>query len=204
MTIPDNLSNLTRRDLLRSAGYAIATAAIPFKTLAASNPEPTVSPMMTTLSDYMSAAGERPLPENVVEAAKQHILDTIASMVSGSELPPGHAAIRFARSYGGEKVATVVASNVLCGPIEAALANGVLAHADETDDSHAASETHPGSSIVPATLAMGERVGIDGTDFIRAVTLVLRSNRRESRRGSVTRITSRRDSFLPARPRAAE
>src|SRR5206468_1299783 len=29
---------------------------------------------------------------------------------------------------------TVVASNIVCGPIEAALANGVLAHADETDD----------------------------------------------------------------------
>ena len=34
----------------------------------------------------------------------------------------------------GEKTATIVGTNILCGPIEAALANGVLAHSDETDD----------------------------------------------------------------------
>src|SRR6266576_3547974 len=56
--------------------------------------------------------------------------------ISGSEIRPGRAAIEFVRVYGGEEVATVVASNIVCGPIEAALANGVLAHADETDDSH--------------------------------------------------------------------
>jgi 2-methylcitrate dehydratase PrpD len=173
MTIRHDHPNLTRRRLLQGAGCAVAAAAFPFGKLAAAvpMPAPDVSPMMTTLSDYMAGAGARALPDNVVEAAKQHILDTIASMVSGSELPPGRVAIQFARSYGGEKISTVVASNVVCGPIEAALANGVMAHADETDDSHAASETHPGSSIVPATLATGEQFGIDGMRFIRAVTL---------------------------------
>ena len=41
--------------------------------------------------------------------------------------------------------------------VNAALANGMLAHADETDDSHAPSLTHPGCGIVPAALAMAER-----------------------------------------------
>ena len=59
----------------------------------------------------------------------------------------------------------------LCGPIEAALANGVLAHSDETDDSHAPSQSHPGCAIVPAALAAGEQFGIDGTHFLRAVAL---------------------------------
>src|SRR5260370_31743960 len=88
------------------------------------------SPAMARLSAYMAEARNRALPEEVTEKLKHHVLDTIASMVSGSELPPGRAAIQFARSYAGEKIATVVASNVLCGPIEAALANGVLAQAD--------------------------------------------------------------------------
>jgi 2-methylcitrate dehydratase PrpD len=45
--------------------------------------------------------------------------------------------------------------------INAALANGMLAHADETDDSHAPSLTHPGCGIVPAALAIGvEEKGI--------------------------------------------
>jgi 2-methylcitrate dehydratase PrpD len=64
-----------------------------------------------------------------------------------------------------------VASNLTAGPIDAALANGVMAHGDETDDSHGPSLSHPGSSIVPAALAVGEKLGIDGTRFLRAVTL---------------------------------
>src|SRR6476646_10721868 len=91
-------------------------------------------------------------------------------MISGYQLPPGRAAIQFARAYGGEKIATVAASNVLCGPIEAALANGVLAHSDETDDSWPGG-WHPGSNVIPAALAVGEQFGISGAHFVRAVTL---------------------------------
>src|SRR5205807_7167102 len=80
-------------------------------------------------------------------------------------------AIEFARSYGGEKIATVVASNILCGPIEAAFANGELAHSDETDDDFTTGGAHPGCALVPAALALGEQLGISGTHFLRAVTL---------------------------------
>jgi len=130
-----------------------------------------VGPVMAALSGYMAAAHERPLPDAVIEKTKHHILDTFAAMISGADLLPGQAAIKFARSYGGEKIATVVASDIVCGPIEAALANGVLAHADETDDSHAPSLSHPGCAVVPAALAAGERFGIDGAQFLRAVAL---------------------------------
>jgi 2-methylcitrate dehydratase PrpD len=92
-------------------------------------------------------------------------------MVSGSDLLPGREAIKFARNYGGEKVATVVASKVLCGPIEAALANGQLAHSDESDDDYTAGGAHPGCAVVPAALAVGEQFGISGTHFMRAVAL---------------------------------
>ena len=130
-----------------------------------------VGPVMAALSTYMSEARDRALPADVVEKTKHHVLDTFAAMISGAELAPGRAAIRFARGYGGAPVATVAGSDVLCGPIEAALANGMLAHADETDDSHAPSLSHPGCAVVPAALAVGEQFGIDGTHFLRAVAL---------------------------------
>jgi 2-methylcitrate dehydratase PrpD len=126
---------------------------------------------MAALSEYMSAARERALPDAVIEKTKHHVLDTLAAMISGADLLPGQAAIKFARSYGGEKLATVVASDILCAPIEAALANGVMAHADETDDSHAPSLSHPGCAVVPAALAVGEQLGIGGAHFLRAVAL---------------------------------
>jgi 2-methylcitrate dehydratase PrpD len=126
---------------------------------------------MERLSAYMAEARNRTLPDNVVQETAHHILDTIAAMVSGSELKPGRLAIEFARSYGGEKVATVVASQIVCGPIEAALANGQLAHSDETDDDFTTGGAHPGCAVVPAALACGEQFGINGTHFLRAVAL---------------------------------
>ena len=168
--------DMTRRQLLQRAGCAMAAASFPYIKVAAAQQESTaaaepVSPVMNKLSAYMAEARGRALPAEVVEKAKHHILDTFAAMISGSELPPGRAAIQFVRAYGGKEVATVVASNIVCGPIEAAMANGVLAHADETDDSHGPSRSHPGVSVVPAALASGEQFGIGGAHFLRAVTL---------------------------------
>ena len=180
-TMRENASStLTRRRLLQGTGLAFAATALPRPAgLVAkpAGPAPAVGTdaaggaVMATLSAYMSEARDRALPEEVGEKAKHHILDTLAAMISGSELLPGLQAIKFARSYGGGKVATVAGSDVLCGPIEAALTNGMLAHSDETDDSHAPSQSHPGCAIVPAALAAGEKFGIDGRQFLRAVAL---------------------------------
>jgi 2-methylcitrate dehydratase PrpD len=126
---------------------------------------------MQTLSDYMAAAGSRPLPDEATEHAKHHLLDTLASIVSGSGLLPGQAAQRYIGAHGGKGVATIAGTMLTATPADAALANGVMAHADETDDSHNASRSHPGCAIVPAALAVGEEIGIDGVRFLRAVTL---------------------------------
>jgi 2-methylcitrate dehydratase PrpD len=159
---------LTRRGLMQGAAALGAIAVSPKRP--ALGAEPTGS-VIGTLSVYMSEAHQRALPAEVVEKTKHHILDTLAAMVSGSQLDPGRVALKFARAHAGEKVATVAACDVLCGPIEAAMANGMLAHSDETDDSHAPSHCHPGCSIVPAALAAGEQFEIDGTRMLRAVAL---------------------------------
>src|SRR5437667_4069953 len=159
---------LTRRSLLQNSAWIAAATMFPRLAAAVVHD---VSPVMEKLSSYMAQARNRALPDNVEQETKHHILDTIAAMVSGSELPPGHMAIEFARSYGGEKIATVVASQILCGPIEAAFANGELAHSDETDDDFTTGGAHPGCAVVPAALASGEQFGINGAHFLRAVAL---------------------------------
>jgi 2-methylcitrate dehydratase PrpD len=163
-----NLPVIDRRTLLQRATWIFAVSGLPFSTTLFAED---ISPVMAQLSAYMSEAHKRALPDKVMDEAKHHILDTIAAMVSGSELLPGRQAMQFARSYGGEKIATIVASQLLGGPIEAAMVNAELAHSDETDDYYSSGGAHPGCSIVPATLAAGELWGIDGLHFLRAVTL---------------------------------
>jgi 2-methylcitrate dehydratase PrpD len=161
-------SSVDRRFLLAAGGAALGAAALPRPAPAQAVP---VSPVMTRLSAYMAEAGERPLPEPVVEKAKHHILDTFAAMIAGAELPPAQAALKFARAYAGDPTATIAASRLTANPMEAAFVNGMLAHSDETDDSNEYSQSHPGCAVIPAALATGEKFGADGMHFLRAVTL---------------------------------
>ena len=54
--------------------------------------------LIESLAGYVAGALERPLPPEVVEKTKHHVLDTIAAMVTGSRLKPGELATRFAAS----------------------------------------------------------------------------------------------------------
>ncbi len=132
---------------------------------------PEISPAMQQVSAYIAAAMRKPLPRAVVEGTKHHVLDTMAAMVSGSRLLPGRKAISYVKTLGGKKEAGVIGSRIVTTAANAALANGMLGHADETDDSHAPSLCHPGCAIVPAALAMGERERCNGSALLRAVAL---------------------------------
>jgi len=135
------------------------------------SPDKTISPIMRKLSAYIAAAPRRALPAAVVERAKHHLLDTLSAMVSGSRLLPGRKAIAFASEQGGKPEAGVIGSRIVTSAINAALANGMHAHADETDDTYYLSLVHPGCSIVPAALAMAERGRASGTALLRAMVL---------------------------------
>jgi 2-methylcitrate dehydratase PrpD len=132
---------------------------------------PAISPVMRELATYIARAGAKALPGAVLEKTKHHLLDTLAAMVSGSRLLPGRRAIGYVRTLGGTPEACVIGSRLTTTAEHAALANGMLAHADETDDSHAPSLCHPGCAIVPAALAMGERERSNGARLLRAIAL---------------------------------
>src|SRR5688572_19233047 len=91
----------SRRELLRRAACAAGALALPFPIRANET-----GPVMAALSNYMAAARERVVPPDVIEKACFHVLDTVAAMVSGSELVPGRAALTFARAEPGRPVAT--------------------------------------------------------------------------------------------------
>jgi 2-methylcitrate dehydratase PrpD len=130
-----------------------------------------ISTPMRELSAYMARAPRLALPAAVAERARHHVLDALAAMVSGSRLAPGRIAIAYVRRLGGAREASVAGSRVVTSSINAALANGMLAHADETDDSHAPSRNHPGCAVVPAALAAAEAMHASGEQFLRAVVL---------------------------------
>ena len=124
-----------------------------------------------TLSNYIAGAEPARLPQEVIDKAKIHILDTIGAMLSGSLLKPGRLIREFVRTQGGPAQASVVASDIRTSVIYAALANGTMAHADETDDAHFPTVTHPGSAVLGAALPVAEKENRSGKDLMTAVVL---------------------------------
>jgi len=123
------------------------------------------------LARYMAEARERSLAPYVARDARHRILDTLAAMVSGAHLKPGEMAIRYARAQGGVAEATIITTDIKTSAVNAALVNGMFAHADETDDFEPVTKAHPGCAVVPAALAMAEREGGSGMELLSAVTL---------------------------------
>ena len=123
------------------------------------------------LARYMAAARTTRLPPQVAKEGKHRILDTLAAVVSGSHLQAGEMAIRFAKAQGGVAESSVLTTDIKTSAVNAALANGMFAHADETDDFEPVTKAHPGSHVVPAALAMAEREGRSGAELLAGVTL---------------------------------
>jgi len=119
----------------------------------------------------MAQAWEQGLAPDVARETRHRALDTLAAIVSGAHLKPGEMAIQYARSQGGAAEASVVTTDIRTSAVNAALANGMLAHADETDDFEPVTKAHPGSAVVPAALAMAEREGRSGRELLAAVAL---------------------------------
>jgi 2-methylcitrate dehydratase PrpD len=125
--------------------------------------------IIDTLVEYMLDARQANLPAEAVQKGKSHILDSLAAIVSGSQLKPGRLGLQHAREQASGEECSVLGSNLKTTPILAAFANGMSAHADETDDSN--SQLHPGCAIVPAALAVGESQNRNGDAFLRAIIL---------------------------------
>jgi 2-methylcitrate dehydratase PrpD len=123
------------------------------------------------LSEYIAGALDHDLPSAVAAKTQHHILDTLAAILSGSRLRAGKLAADYVERIGGAGDATVIGTPLLA-PVEyAALANGMAAHADETDDSHLGGWFHPGCGIVPAALAVAEQQDLGGRELVAAVAL---------------------------------
>jgi 2-methylcitrate dehydratase PrpD len=166
----------TRRWLINASGAAILSGALPGSSAQAA-PAPartdadTISPDTTTLADYVAKTLDRELPAEVIARTKLHVLDTFAAMVSGSRLKPGELAARYVDSLGGKAQATVIGSGIVTSSVNAALANAMSAHADETDDTNPVGPVHLGCSAVSAALATAELADRTGRDLLRATTL---------------------------------
>lgn len=130
-----------------------------------------VCPLSLRLQEYIAGAVAAGLPEAVAAKTRLHILDTMAAIVSGRRLRAGELAASYVAGLGGRGEATVLGTALVVAAMDAALANGMAGHADETDNSHLEGRFHPGCAVLPAALALAERCGRSGSALMAAVAL---------------------------------
>lgn len=112
------------------------------------------------------------LPDHVLGAAKQRLIDLVGVAVGGSREESSRVVFDVAREQGGSPEAIVWGREKTMLPAaSAAFCNGVSAHALELDDVHTPSSVHPGVVVVPAALAVCERERADGKTLLKATVL---------------------------------
>lgn len=109
------------------------------------------------------------LPDPVVRAAKQHILDALGVSLASSTMNFARSAVRVVAAMGGSPDAAIIGNGLRAPAANATLANGVMAHGIDYDDTHSGSITHTSSCVVPSALAIGEMVGASGREYLTAV-----------------------------------
>lgn len=122
------------------------------------------------LARYVERVGYDDLPAEVVQKAKDIILDQLACQLACSQLSQGRTAIDFARRNAGRADATVIGAEFKTGAEHAALVNGIQAHGDEIDGS-LPRFGHACAVLLPAVLAVAEREHASGTDLIVALVV---------------------------------
>jgi len=111
------------------------------------------------------------LPEEVIRQAKLCLLDLVGAACAGATALPGHVVTEIIEEAGGSPQAVLIGRKEKVPALNAALGNGLYAHALELDDLHRSSILRPGSPIIPAALAAAEKTGASGKDLITAIVV---------------------------------
>jgi 2-methylcitrate dehydratase PrpD len=122
------------------------------------------------LTRYIVESQTASLPEETVELAKRHILDTLAAIVACRDLDAATVARRFALTHSaGAKPAPILGTRDRATLLDATMASAMCAHAAEINDFCPTAFVQPGASVVPATLCLGATRNTSGAAFLRAM-----------------------------------
>ncbi|MGE5269570.1 MAG: MmgE/PrpD family protein [Thiohalocapsa sp.] len=123
------------------------------------------------LARYAAALRYEDLPAEVVAAAKDCIIDTVAACICGSALPWSRIVIDYAERTGPGGASRILGRGTAVQAPAAALANGALSHAFELDAlTRPGAGAHPGGTVLPPALAVAQQADVNasGKDLIAA------------------------------------
>ncbi len=121
------------------------------------------------IAEWVAQTHFEDVPRRVTEEAKNQILSVIAAVHAGHFSEAGRTVSRTVKEWSGGKDATMIPSGERTSLHNAIFANTALSMALDFDDYLFAG--HTGHSAVLVPLALAEKIGVSGKDFLLAQTL---------------------------------
>ena len=132
------------------------------------DPRPVSAPTRE-LAAWVSRLRYADLPARTRKTVRLALLDTLGCGVYGYVTPWARTLLKWAQAGAGKAEATVWGeSTPSLRAADAALVNGVASHAFELDDYHNA-KLHAGAVVIPAAVAMAEKVAANGERLVTAI-----------------------------------
>jgi 2-methylcitrate dehydratase PrpD len=121
------------------------------------------------LAGWVSRLRYPDLPARTTETVRLALLDTLGCGVYGYVTPWAKTLLKWAQAGAGKAQATVWGESApSLRAADAALVNGTASHAFELDDYHNA-KLHAGAVVIPAAMAMAEKLGASGERLVTAI-----------------------------------
>jgi 2-methylcitrate dehydratase PrpD len=120
------------------------------------------------LAEFAAGLTFENIPKAVIDRAKLLILDALGCGLASNAYDFSHVAVAAAAELGGEGPCSVIGRDVRLPVRDAALANGMLIHGLDFDDTHLNSIIHATAACLPCALSFGEFQGINGRELLVA------------------------------------
>jgi 2-methylcitrate dehydratase PrpD len=127
--------------------------------------------MTRRLAEFVACTPSGDIPDDAREQARRAFLDTLGVTLAGSREDASRIAAEMVREQGGVEEASALGFGFRAPASEAALVNGTSAHALDFDDVSMSMRGHPSVPLLPAVLALGEKLGSSGRDVGDAFVL---------------------------------
>lgn len=130
-----------------------------------------IRPLSKQLANFICKIRYDQLERKIIEQTKRCFLDFVGVSLLGSTTDTGRILIRLMKSMEGVKESTIIGEYDKIPCINAAFVNSAIAHIHELDDGHRFAMGHPGAPVIPAALAIGEKVDAAGKELITATVV---------------------------------
>lgn len=169
-------NSLSRRKFIKASGIALGSTALPAtpmmasaataKALASNPPDAT-----RQLANWIVKSRWEDVPDRARYEAVRSVFNWVGCCLGGARQETTDRAIAAMAEFSGKAEASILGRAERVDILHAALINGITSHVLDYDDTHLETIIHPAGPVASGLLALAERRGASGRDFMHAFIL---------------------------------